>query len=35
MSTFMFIFEIVFALLIGAAMIAMGFVLSPSRHEKH
>lgn len=35
MNTFMFFFEIVFALLIGCAMITMGFVLSPSRYEKH
>ena len=33
MDTFMFVFQIVFALLIGGAMIVSGFILNPSRWD--
>lgn len=34
MDTFMSIFDAVFALLIGGAMIATGFILNPNRYDE-
>lgn len=34
METFMLVFQIVFALLIGGAMIVSGFVLNPNRFDE-
>lgn len=34
MDTFMFYFHLVFALLIGGAMIWSGFILNPNRYDE-
>lgn len=34
METFMLVFQVVFALLIGGAIIVSGFVLNPSRFDE-